>query len=497
MGLRLPVVAEERFDRGRTLTSGPVAPSSRHPQLEAVVPARIVVQPRSGPPVAREYAILLPPCWQYWLAITALAAPEDRGLPILFVFHGGGQDPEDFMNLFNFTQVWGRPGRGGQRAASDQFIVVYLYGWSPVDKIPVEAGDLDPLVVPAGPGRPVPSPPASYAVDPWVSRAIDQVNRDLRFATQAVPELTDLSADLELMFDRARLQRAGVWNPGPFGAASYAPQDDVAFVSQLLQTIETSLVAQMGQVPLPGGGYLGHVINPRRRYLMGYSMGGMLCYHLIHEMPGTWAAFHAMSTTCGGLLRSTDPASLAVENTPVAGPPVSLYHHHGGSQIARGSTPRSDWQEWNDLGVPPGEHGVTAPLVRPPERVDEIVDEIEHGAPTNVIRTMDAAEAAAVSHAYQTLSFAVDAFTAHHAGGGVVNVTYEPGLEDRTSTSTGHSKHAERWIYSTAGVPAEGDNPVVVEHRDGRMNHTNYFGSKNKYITVETIWDWLYAHPQI
>ncbi|MDH4277794.1 MAG: hypothetical protein OEW83_06895, partial [Acidimicrobiia bacterium] len=98
------------------------------------------------------------------------------------------------------------------------------------------------------------------------------------------------------------------WNPG-FGGGFLRAQNDVAFVESMIAEAERMLNREMRQLGIPGP-----AIDPNRRFLFGYSAGGMMAYRLVNKMPDNWAALWVQSSAHGG--RSYDGLTARVTNRP-------------------------------------------------------------------------------------------------------------------------------------------------------------------------------------
>lgn len=297
----------------------------------------------------------------------------------------------------------------------------------------------------------------------------------------------ELATQTAALASGMRVLRKGVWNPGPF-VQNPAPQADVEFVEQVLEAIERYLAGRMGRIEIEGNAVTSP-FDPDRYYLMGVGEGAMLGYRLIKAMPGKWAAFHAMGGAIGGQLFADGRGGSATEQDNSPDPthpdarPVSLFVHHGGRLV---SQPRNmspdDWYRFNDLTVPPGEP-TPVPGVVLTGQTD--IDSLVAGG------VMTEPVAAAFVPSYLPLRAAIDAYRALN---GCVFEAALPAERDRLD-----DQQLWKTIYSSDPAPAEDHVPVVVEYRDERMNHFNYVGpdTVNRYITVESIWAWLYAHPRV
>lgn len=507
--------------------------------------------------VVREFALFVARGLKYWLSElvnpsrdTLDANPgfvAQDGVPIVVVNHGGGNNPEAFMEEWNFPQVWAtptpRPISDGThpRRVDCQCVVVYMYGWSSRDERPIaeeEVVDPDGTLPPTATITVVPNTdfPEGQRDE------IDAINENLAGLAAAdqpiIDKLGEIDRDLVKLLKAIPQVRSATWNPGSF-FPNDDPQDDVAFFDRVLQVVEAYLLEQVGIVWRADGTLQDHVIDRYRRYLFGYSNGAMMGFRLVKEMPsGTWAAFHAMCGTIGGKRYTRYDVPPLWDNYPVGIEPVSLYFHAGGRDVVgdpydpkyEQASPDSNdltWAaqvaEYNDHKVPPLAHDDRTELESSPEDLRILVGAYNVGGRDLV--AIPRGRAAQIVQQYLPMNRAVAAYVDLFPLGAV---SHFPRLPDRLHNRPGprgplnlpgdrDSRNAEMWIYEPRGrgLPAEpvpdpmayamDANPVVVEHRDERMNHTNYFSAPpagrptttNRYITVHTIWRWFYAHPRV
>ena len=111
------------------------------------------------------------------------------------------------------------------------------------------------------------------------------------------------------------------WNTG-FSGEFLSTQDDVGFVQAMIDAVEEMLQAKLDELGIPG-----RAIDADRRFLFGYSMGGMMSYRLVNEMPNHWAALWVMSGAYGG--RGHNERTPTVTWPPSGSASVSLFAQHG------------------------------------------------------------------------------------------------------------------------------------------------------------------------
>lgn len=459
---------------------------------------------------ARTYSLFLPQGWQYW--IRKIVENGGDGLPLVFVLHGGGQDPEGFARSWPFYSVWSYadPANGGRRRWDNQFAVVYGWGWSTSDGTPAAVA---PDRWDAYPSATSP-PPAGALAD----------------------ELAAIEANLESVRDALRNEPRGVWNSGFMPGIDL--QDDVSYVRAVIDRVDDYLFENMGTIRKPDGRSLTQGIDPRRRFLFGYSEGGALAYRLVAEMTsGSWAAVHAMSTAIGGRRHLGLSEFRAFVHDPRdASPdydghtwPVSLFAHHGD----------------DDQTFPPGDRGVQE-VVRSESNYLSLIEPI----PPESLQALDPTIAALVdpvnleadeaddyANAVCTLSTAIETYRTYNRLDQVFLQERLPSVADSqvplqappgelskcwTYYKFGEVRVLDTGLQSGGGLepgeeprgglgewPGPGrpqvetrtvvlTNPAVVEYRDPTMNHTNFNSQRpeNRYFTVLDVWEWFRAHPR-
>ena len=234
------------------------------------------------------------------------------------------------------------------------------------------------------------------------------------------------------------------WNTG-FAGSYMAGQDDVGFIRAAIDAVEKMMRAER------------RAIDPDRRFLFGYSMGGMLGYRLASEMPNHWAALWAMSATFGG--RSHDGLTPTVTHAPRGESSVSLFAHHGDA----------------DAMVPPGPNNDPSGLAL--------------SATTNLFYLASGLDQASA-----------DLYTTsvrHLAAAGLTYRTYNNCRSTAHQVLTGQASvnganDATMYVHRQDGSPA---NPEVVVYRDPTMQHTGFIA--NRYFEEGDVWDFFKAHPRI
>ncbi|MEJ2158606.1 MAG: PHB depolymerase family esterase [Desulfobacteraceae bacterium] len=267
--------------------------------------------------------------------------------------------------------------------------------------------------------------------------------------------------DSNTAFGALNLKRS--WNVG--FAGEYLPvQSDVSFIRAAIDALE-----EMLRHKLHGLGISRPAIDPDRRYVFGYSAGGMMAYKLAHEIPDYFGALWVMAGAYGG--RAHEGLTATVTNDPQGASSVSLFAHHGE----------------DDTVVPPGPRQDPTGRVQPdtafevtPGIVFDIYDEA--GIP--------AGDAPIHNNAYRTLAAAVEEFRRYN------DCEPEPvapvsgsGKEDMIGGTD-----ARQYVFHQASGAV---NPEVTVYRDGAMNHANYSTASKKYVDVTRIWNWFKDHPRM
>jgi poly(3-hydroxybutyrate) depolymerase len=240
------------------------------------------------------------------------------------------------------------------------------------------------------------------------------------------------------------------WNTG-FPGTYLATQNDVAFVRAMLDAVETMLETELRAL-----GIARRAIDRDRRFLFGYSMGGMMAYRLASAMPNHWGALWVMAGAFGG--RSHDGLTATVTNPPRGRSSVSLFAHHGEL----------------DVTVPPGPINDPSGLALSTTSRDEY-------ASAGVVSPDAERYALSLRH----LQAAV---VTYHTYNNCRAVPYDvqTGLAD-----VGGGNGSSQYTYRQEGNPP---NPEVIVYRDPLMEHTNFVA--NRYFTVTDVWAFFKAHPR-
>jgi poly(3-hydroxybutyrate) depolymerase len=253
------------------------------------------------------------------------------------------------------------------------------------------------------------------------------------------------------------------WNVG--FAGEYLPvQSDVSFIRAAINAVEQMLQRKLRQL-----GITRPAIDPDRRFVFGYSAGGMMAYKLAHEIPDYFGALWVMAGAYGG--RAHEGLTRTVTNDPQGSSSVSLFAHHGEDDTV---VPPGDRQDPSGRVQPNTEFEVT------PAITFDIYDEA--GIPSAVVPDHN--------NSYRTLAAAIEEFRRYNdcepeAVAGISG----PGQEDINGTT-----NARQYVFRQES----GDvNPEVTVYRDEEMKHGNYSSATNQYVDIARIWNWFKDHPRI
>jgi poly(3-hydroxybutyrate) depolymerase len=243
------------------------------------------------------------------------------------------------------------------------------------------------------------------------------------------------------------------WNTG-FNGLYFDGKDDVGFLRAAVGAVEGMLRAALVRA-----GIRRAPIDADRRFLFGYSVGGMFAYRLAHNVPDTFAALWAMSATVGG--RAHEGLSATVTNEPQGSSSVSLFALHGDQ----------------DVIVPPGAVG------DPTGRTQSLVGVLLHTA-----TGLPAADAVAHADSVRHLEAAVAAYVAHN------DCEPTPSSTSTTEPDIAGGTSSVRLAYRPASGAA---NPEVVVYRDPTLGHDGFTSSGNRYFGPAEVWDFFKAHPRV
>ena len=243
------------------------------------------------------------------------------------------------------------------------------------------------------------------------------------------------------------------WNTG-FSGLYTEGRDDVGFLRTAVAAVEEMLRSALARA-----GIRRDPIDRDRRFLFGYSMGGMMAYRMVHEVPDVFAALWVVSSAIGG--RANEGLTRTVTNDPRGTTSVSLFAHHGD----------------NDLIVPPG------PVGDPTGRAQSLVSVLLHSA-TGV----PAADAAIHADSVRHLEAAVVGYISHN------DCEPAPFSTSSTEPDLAGGTTSERRVFRQASGSS---NPEVVVYRDPAMDHEGFTSSANRYFRPADVWDFFKAHPRV
>lgn len=247
------------------------------------------------------------------------------------------------------------------------------------------------------------------------------------------------------------------WNQG-FPGNFYGVRDDSAAIDLVF-----TKVRQMLQTQLTAAGITGiDPIDPDRRYLFGYSMGGMMACKVMHDTPNVYAAIFMMAGAASG--RSHDGLTATVDNYPIVAP------------VTGKKTSLFAWHGVLDDTVPPG--GVSASGLNRAIAGDFSTTAYSNGGATAGTWAQDLASS------YRTL------YDVGQAWAPIIGLAAVAVLDSTEPALLGGSTSSS-YTYGAS-------NRQVVLYYDPQMGHSNYFSPGHTlYMTPKTIWDWLYLHPRV
>jgi predicted esterase len=251
------------------------------------------------------------------------------------------------------------------------------------------------------------------------------------------------------------------WNTG-FAGDYMPPHSDVGFIKAVIEAVDGMLQARLETL-----GVKRRAIDADRRFLFGYSMGGMMAYKLAHAIPGAFAALWVMAGAIGG--RSREGYTDTVTNTPSGSSSVSLVHHHG---------------DLDDV-VPPG------------PRNDRSGREVSTHVPDLYALTgMPAAEIPLRKTSFRHLGTAIAAYKLHN---NCEDAAYFDASDPDASTTsapdvTGGATSL-KLVFRQAGNAV---NPEVIVYRDPTLGHTGLTtAGPNRYVTAADVWAFFKQHPRV
>ena len=191
-------------------------------------------------------------------------------------------------------------------------------------------------------------------------------------------------------------------------------------------------------------------IDPDRRFLFGYSNGGMMAYRLAADVPDYFRAMWVYATSYGG--KALHGHTPLVENVPpVSAGPISVFHVHGGA----------------DQTVDPGPDGDTTALT-----VSQAAEAVMNAQGVN--------PPGSFARSDRSLSGAMLAYRTHN---GLAAVPYRD-LTGLPSVGPVDNSFRREW-RNTAGDPF----PSVVLYRDPALEHIGL--ATASYVSEVLVWDWF------
>lgn len=300
-----------------------------------------------------------------------------------------------------------------------------------------------PLVVALHGGGEQPSKFAADWMFPLLSLSGDTANWEDRFCV-LYPYGFSYAPGTDGLPDRS-------WNSG-IGGGYMNPQNDVGFIRAALEAVEKMMRDELALL-----GRTGRAFDVDRRFLFGYSAGGMMAYKLASAMPDQWAALWAMSSAYGG--RTYAGLTQTITNPPRGSHAISLFAHHGEEDHTVPPGPLND-----PSGLVVSEDAVTALTALGVVPAEDYAPSFRHlVAAAQTYRTYNNCRATA----YQVLQNQIDV------------------------TGT---------LKSTKVVHRRDDNaanPEVIVYRDENMEHTGFTLSDDRYFHARDVWDFFKAHPRV
>jgi poly(3-hydroxybutyrate) depolymerase len=242
------------------------------------------------------------------------------------------------------------------------------------------------------------------------------------------------------------------WNTG-FAGENLPEQNDVSFIRNAIAAVEELLQAELARVGI------GHApIDTDRRFLFGYSQGGMMTYKLAHGMPDYFAALWVMSAAYGG--RAHEGLTHTITNDPQGSSSLSLFAHHGE----------------DDVVVPPG------------PRDDPAGRALSTSSRALYVATgLAAVDADAYAGSFRHLDAAVAEFKLY-------NDCEPTAYSSTTEADLGGTNTSEKDVFRRTGNPA---NPEVIVYRDPTMGHTGFIGNMHQYFDHGDVWEFFKSHPRV
>jgi predicted esterase len=251
------------------------------------------------------------------------------------------------------------------------------------------------------------------------------------------------------------------WNMG-FSDENLPVQSDVSFIQAAIAAVEEMLQRKLDDL-----GVSRRAIDADRRFLFGYSMGGMMAYKLAHEIPDYFAALWVLAGAYGG--RSHEGLTGTVTNDPQGSSSVSLFAHHG---------------ELDDV-VPPG-----------PQQDKSGREQGTHLPDLYALTGMPAADIPLRKSSMRHLAAAIEAYKLHNDC--EATAYFDPlGIDGSTTTAPDVNGTATslKFVFRRAD---NAPNPEVIVYRDPLMDHVNLTAAGlNRYVTAADVWSFFKSHPRV
>jgi poly(3-hydroxybutyrate) depolymerase len=247
------------------------------------------------------------------------------------------------------------------------------------------------------------------------------------------------------------------WNTG-FAGEYPVVQSDVSFIGHAIAAVEQMLQRQLDEL-----GVTRPPIDADRRFIFGYSAGGMMAYRLARKVPDTFAALWVMSGAIGG--RAHELLTSTITNFPQGSSSASLFAHHGEL----------------DVIVPPGPIGDVTGREYPMPAID-----------LYAATGMPIGDRPVYKGTVRHLAAAVEAYRAYNDCERNPTVTLN-------NVNINGNLTSKRYEFRQASGAS---NPEVIAYVDPDLDHTNYPkepvpAGQVRYFGVREIWDFFKGHPRI
>jgi len=249
------------------------------------------------------------------------------------------------------------------------------------------------------------------------------------------------------------------WNTN-WTSTNYQDVDDIQFITQLRSVVNDWMASRLADA---GISYSGAPLDEDRRYLFGYSLGGMFAFQYARQTTNTFAAVWGENATFGGRRHMQGSLGTTVTNPPLPGTvnqrAKSLFLHTGtldtsvvptGTASGPPNTSLANKATYRDKG------GLN----------DTWAGRYARG---------DLPALASIA-AYNTLN----------------NTTVQTVLTGQSDRNGGSTSTLTQW-RRVGGA----NNPIVEHYSDPTMTHTNFASSPKRYFSVSDVWAWFKAHPRV